>query len=513
MNIIYKHLASFQSVIFLSIIFLVFTVGGFAQQADTIKNTDSESVLASDNPILAAIDSMVATGYFESLGFNDNVIELNINGYSKDSVPTFDSTTYANRFLKINAESPFSLVYNNFVKGYVNLYAKRRKRITAKMLGMAPIYFPTFEENLDKYNMPLELKYLPIIESALNPKAKSRVGASGLWQFMYRTGKMYGLEVSSYADDRSDVYKSTDAACKYLKKLHGMYNDWNLALAAYNCGPGNVNKAIRRSGGKTSYWEIRNFLPRETRGYVPAFIAVNYIMNYASEHNIYPVKPDISCFKIDTVGVTDHLSFKQLSDYLDIPVEYLEYLNPTYKQNFIPYIGSPQTLCLPVEKIGDFLTNEKAIYAHKTEQDIKDSIAAAQNKPIAHVKGNAVVYRVKSGDVLGSIANRYHCRVSQIKDWNNLYSDRLKIGQKLYLYPKSSYAAQNKKKAQVTAQKSTGVTQDKNYVYYTVKQNDNLWDIANKFEGVSVDELIKLNKHLNFKNLKLGTKIKIKPKG
>ena len=292
-----------------------------------------------------------------------------------------------------------------------------------------------------------------------------------------------------------------------------MYNDWDLVLAAYNCGSGNINKAIRRSGGKTSYWEIRNFLPVETRGYLPAFIAVNYIMNYASEHNIYPIEPDISCFKVDTIGVSDHLSFAQISEYLDIPIEYIEFLNPAYKENFIPNVGKANTLCLPVDKVGDFLMNEKTIYALKTEQDIKDSIAVANNEMIASSsskRGNAIVYKVRSGDVLGKIAQKYHCRVSQIKDWNNLYSDRLNIGQKLYIYAKPSYAVQNKKKANVDAEKSS---HSGKYLYHIVKSGDNLWDIANKYDNVTIEQIKELNKAIDVKRLKLGTKLRIKPIG
>jgi membrane-bound lytic murein transglycosylase D len=497
----------------LTLFLLSVSLHSFAQIKDTIQveNTIQVDSILPDDPILAAIDSMVASGYFESLGFNDNPEELNTNGYAVDSIPEFDNLTYIKRFEELNANSPFTLVYNRYIKGYINLYAKRRRKTTAKMLGLAPVYFPIFEENLDKYNMPLELKYLPIIESALNPKAKSRVGAGGLWQFMYRTGKMFDLEVTSYYDERSDVYKSTDAACQYLKSLHKMYDNWNLALAAYNCGPGNVNKAIRRSGGKRTYWEIRNYLPRETRGYVPAFIAVNYVMAYASEHNIYPKTPDVSCFKVDTVTLSDHLSFAQISEYLDLPIEYIEFLNPAYKQNFIPNTSEANTLCLPSHKMGDFLTNEKTIYSLKTENDRKDSIAFAQNRPVQTVnKGNAIVYKVRSGDVLGTIANRYRCRVSQIKDWNNLHSDRLRIGQKLYLYSKSSKASPPKKKVTKVKQQ---LKSDGKYMYYTVKPGDNLWDIANKYEGVSVEQLQQLNKAINTKKLKLGTKLKIKQVG
>ncbi len=470
------------------------------------------SELTPDDPILSMIDSIMVSGYFESLGFHDNFTKSNRYKYALDSVPQFDSLTYAKRFKKLDVNSPFKLVYNGYTKAYVNLYAKRRKKITAKMLGLAPLYFPVFEASLDKYNLPLELKYLPIIESALNPKAKSQVGATGLWQFMYETGKMYGLEVTSYYDERGDLYKATDAACRYLKSLFEMYNDWDLALAAYNCGPGNVNKAIRRSGGKTSFWEIMPFLPRETSGYVPAFMAVNYVMNYAAEHNIQPVKPEFPCLKVDTVGINSQITFSQLSKALDIPIKYLEYINPTYKQNLIPANGKPNTLCLPADKIGMFLTNENKIYTQNETIDLKNEVA--QNVTVEPKRSEAIVYKVKSGDGLTKIAQKYHCRSIQIKEWNNLRNDRLNVGQVLYLYPKASYVAQIKKQEQVETQMTaTKASTDGKFVYYTVKAGDNLYRIASKFENTSVDQILKLNKGLTPKSLRQGTKIKIKPVG
>jgi membrane-bound lytic murein transglycosylase D len=489
----------------------------FVASATIFANSDTTKTkldLEDDDPILSTIDATVLSGYFESLGLNDNFTKSTKYKYSKDSVPEFDSLTYVKRFKALDANSPFNLVYNGYVKAYVNLYAKRRKKVTAKMLGLAPLYFPIFEENLDKYNLPLELKYLAIIESALNPKAKSRVGATGLWQFMYETGKMYDLNVTSYHDERSDVYKSTDAACRYLRDLYKLYNNWDLALAAYNCGPGNVNKAIRRSGGKTDFWEIMGFLPRETSGYVPAFMAVNYVMSYAAEHNIQAVKPDVSCFKVDTVGVNYQVSFAQLSEALNIPVEYLEYINPTYKHNYIPATGKANTLCLPADKMGLFLTNEETIYAQKAAKEEKAQEQITQNITVEPQRSESIVYKVKSGDGLAKIAQQYHCRTTQIKEWNNLKSDRLSVGQSLYIYPKASYAAQQKtQEVKATQMAATKATTDGKYVYYTVKPGDNLYRIATKFEGSSVDEILRLNKGLTPKSLKQGAKIKIKPLG
>jgi membrane-bound lytic murein transglycosylase D len=496
-------------------IFVMFTTSTvvFALDGDTTK-TSSNFELKPDDPVLMMIDNAMISKYFESLGIGEDMPKSSKFKYSVDSVPDFDNETYVRRMKKLDANSPFNFVYNAHVKAYINLYAKRRKKITAKMLGLAPIYFPIFEEQLDKHNLPLELKYLAIVESALNPKAKSRVGASGLWQFMYETGKMYNLNVTSYHDERNDVYKSTEAACLYLKSLYKMYNNWDLALAAYNCGPGNVNKAIRRSGGKTDFWEIMSFLPRETNGYVPAFMAVAYVMNFAAEHNIQPIKPQVNCFKVDTVMVQNHVTFAQISQALDIPMEFLEYFNPTYKQNFIPATGKGNTLCLPAEKIGLFLTNENQIYALNAVNKPKEKEALDLNIVVEPQRNQSIVYKVKSGDGLAKIAQQYHCRTTQIKEWNNLKSDRLQVGQTLHIYPKASAATQQKvqevKSSQLNAAR---VTSDQKYVYYTVKPGDTFYKIAAKFEGTSVDDILKLNKGLDPRSLKQGAKIKIKPVG
>ncbi len=488
---------------------LLWVIAGYTRNDTLVSkvNNDTGFVLSPDDPILAMIDSAVAHHYFLSLGFDDHFDSL----YSKqDTFFIIDSASVTPRMQQINQKTPFTLVYNEIVKGYINLYANKRRKITAKMLGLAPVYFPLFEEMLDKYNLPYELKYLAIVESALNPNARSRAGAVGLWQFMYRTGKMYGLQIDSYKDERSDPYKSTDAACRYLKKLYEMYGSWDLALAAYNSGPGNVNKAIRRAGGKKNFWEIRPYLPRETRGYVPAFIAVNYVMNYHKEYGIYPQKPDVVCFKYDTIMVTEAISFTHLSEILGIDKIYLEFLNPEYRFDYIPKSDKPQKLCLPVTLIGDFIANEKEIYAHRSQAEKEDSIAAAQKigKLPATTTGNAIVHKVRAGESLSVIAAKYHVRVSDLKAWNNLYSNRINIGQKLYVYGKKA-----KKSTTVQKKKSPPeTTYQGNYEYYSIQSGDNLWDIANKFEGISVDDLMELNKDIDVKRLKPGMKIRIHKK-
>ena len=315
-------------VFFLFIIFSFYN--SYAIPYTPVNDTVIKQEMIKDDPIVAMLDSLANLKFWGSYEFITDTLTLNTKKYNKDEIPEFNDSVYEKRIARLNRETPFELVYNKDVHRWIDLYAKSRRDLTSRMLGLAELYFPLFEEQLDKYDIPLEIKYLAIVESALNPSARSRAGAKGLWQFMYRTGKLYKLKVTSLVDERCDPYKSTVAACQHLSDLYDIYHDWSLVLAAYNSGAGNVNKAIRRSGNKKNYWLIQYRLPRETRGYVPAFIAVTYLMNYATEHNLYPVKPKVFNHEIDTVTVKQALSFEQISEMLSIPEDELKFLNPSF---------------------------------------------------------------------------------------------------------------------------------------------------------------------------------------
>lgn len=371
---------------------------------------------------LEEIDAIWQSAYQDRFCLTTDTSFWNIYSFEADEVPDLDTALIFARLNLLNQESPIGLEANNAVLEYIHFYASRRNKHLGKMLGQAPYYFPLFEEKLDAADLPLELKYLPIVESALNPQARSRVGATGLWQFMYPTGKMYGLKVNSYVDERMDPIRSTEAACRYLKKLHSLYNDWSLALAAYNAGPGNVNKAIRRSGGKTTYWGIRPYLPRETRGYVPAFIAVNYLMNFHEEHNIYPVESSCSWLETDTLLVDQTVRFDQVAAYTGLEVDELVWYNPTYRKGIIPE-GGGYELRLPYEKVAAYITLKDSIINYKADET-----------PEIIEEPEATVYYVRNGDVLGSIARRHGVSVRQLQSWNNLRGTLIRPGQKLYIY-------------------------------------------------------------------------------
>ncbi len=337
------------------------------------------------------------------------------------------------RLKELNARTPFNVEYNPSLESVIKRYLKNRRRTMAKLMALSDYYFPMFEQELDKHNLPLEMKYLAIVESALVPNAKSRVGATGLWQFMFSTGKIFGLDVNSYVDERSDPILATEAACKYLKSLNKSFNDWDLALAAYNSGPGNVSKAIRRSGGHTNYWNIRENLPRETAGYLPAFLATMYIFEYAEEHGFKSNGPRIPYVATDTIRVKKMISLQQVAEVINLDIKELEFLNPSYKLGIIPVVkGENYVLRLPIEAVGKFVASEDAIYAYAKAEFNK------REKPLPKFfkQSDRIRYRVRKGDYLGKIAARYGVGVSQIKRWNGLRSTKLSVGQRLTIYPK-----------------------------------------------------------------------------
>ncbi|KAB2871509.1 MAG: transglycosylase SLT domain-containing protein [Bacteroidales bacterium] len=388
-----------------------------------------------DEEINGNLDSLLNLWYVQqSVDSNSLVI-----GIESDSIGLADypDSFYIKRLQGIN--SLIDLPYNHIVKNFINVYTQRKKDQVEVMLGLTDYYFPIFEEILDQYQLPQELRFLPIIESALNPRAVSRAGATGLWQFMYGTGRMYSLTINSYVDERRDPIAASHAAARFLKDLYSIYKDWTLVIAAYNCGPGNVNKAIRRSGGKRNYWDIYYYLPRETRGYVPAFIAANYTYYYHREHNIKPQPINIPP-TTDTLMVKDMLHLRQVSEVLNIPLDLLRDLNPQYKMDIIPAKERAYILRIPLDAVGSYIDKEKEIFAYKDSiffnpknliTPSKYSSSYQYDVPPGSVR---YVYKVKEGDVLGSIAERHGVSVGQLRSWNNIRRNLIRIGQKLVIY-------------------------------------------------------------------------------
>ncbi|MEI7725170.1 MAG: LysM peptidoglycan-binding domain-containing protein [Bacteroidota bacterium] len=408
--------------------------------------------LIEDDQVVVMLDSLANLKIFEDTKFPNANQYQNWSTYSDNDIPTFSDSVYRERIAQMNDQSPFEFVYNGEVKKFIELYGVRKRKLTARILGLSQIYFPLFEEQLDKFNMPLELKYLAVIESALNPTANSPAGAKGLWQFMYGTGKVYGLKVSTYVDDRFDPYKSTIAACEHLTDLYSIYGSWSLALAAYNSGAGNVNKAIRRSGGVKNFWAIKKYLPKETASYVPAFIAASYVITYANEHKIYPVDPGILYYEVDTVTVRNPLSFDQISEMLSIPMDEVMFLNPSFKHKVIPATPeNPYKLRLRKKYIGNFINNETALYTYRTKEGLASD---AMTQLVYDTYRESELYTVRSGETVSSVAKKFHMTPSELKSLNGLKKNTIKPNKKILVYTNTS-----KSKNPVSSVTSTYVPQ------------------------------------------------------
>jgi membrane-bound lytic murein transglycosylase D len=454
------------------------------------------------------------------------------------TIAEFPDSVYKDRIGRIN--SVILLPYNNIIRSHIHVYTERKLDRFQVMLGLQDYYFPMIEDIFDYYGLPVELKYMAVIESALNPNAVSRVGATGLWQFMYSTGRMYGLTINSVVDERRDPVKATHAAARYLKDLYGIYNDWILVIAAYNCGPGNVNKAIRRSNNRKDYWEIYYRLPRETRGYIPQYVAAAYAMNYYRDHNITPVQIDLP-LAVDTVMVSQDIHLEQIAAVLGLPLEELRTMNPQYRTGLVPGKSKPSAITLPVDKLGDFIAMTDTITGYRKEQyltRVNQTSAPTQSAySPPEVKGRtAITYVVKDGDNLGYISEWYDVPLSDLRYWNNIYRNTIRVGQKLTVYVdpakvdryskinSMSFTEKQKLEGKVTAA-ATGVSvspaapapasasSDGDYEYYTVRNGDTIWDIAKKFDGVSATDILRLNNISDASRIQVGQKLRIRKKG
>ena len=470
-------------------LFLLFTASVFAQiPEDAIAKKIAEVDLFSDYDIVL-IDSLLMDTKYKSPLYETTIYIIKDAEEKDVSNIELSTKILKERLQKINTKTPFHIAYNPALEKVIKSYLKYRKRYYPALMAKAAYYFPMFEKYLDQYDIPLEMKYLAIVESALNPTAKSGVGATGLWQFTYSTGVQYKLKVSSYVDERQDPVRATIAACKYLSDLHHIFGDWDLALAAYNAGPGNVAKAIKRSGGYRNYWNIRPFLPRETASYVPAFYATMYLFEYQKEHNLVSDTPQIRHFETDTIQVKKTISFDHVSENTGISSELLQFLNPSYKLDIIPFVeGKNYVITLPRKNSFNFIENESAIYA-SAEED-----ASKREKPLPKYfeMGKRIRYKVRNGDFLGKIANRFGVRVRDIKRWNKLKNSRLKIGQRLSIYPKKLAIPKSSVKISSTKKKEKP-TKKLAFGSYILQKGDSLWSISRKFKNVSIDEIKKWN--------------------
>ncbi len=422
---------------------------------------------------------------------------------------SLDSMTIVRRFdtLRRLSEVPVYLDYRVF--RFLEVYLIEKQDKTVGILSRAPLYMPIIEEYLDRAGLPDELKYMAVIESALTPTARSRSGAVGLWQFMHYTGKLYGLKINTFIDERRDPVRSTAAAIRYMKDLYAMFDNWLLAIAAYNCGPGNVRKAIRRAGTSTDFARIYYYLPRETRGYVPAFMAAMYVMNYAGRHGLYPDSVAWTYADVDTIHIDSPLHFSAIAATLPITTAQLQTLNPIYRRDYVPAVPPHHVLTLPHSAIAAFIERKDSVYAYQRRKYYQPQqpvvLASTARAAYAPASGYRVVYyRVKEGDNLGYIADWFDCSVRSIRRWNRLRSHRIRAGQRLKIYvPRRKYQyyaainamtfSEKQRLLNVVSRTASPDRKSNCRNCYTVRPGDTLWEIANRY-NLSVRELKTMNK-------------------
>jgi membrane-bound lytic murein transglycosylase D len=495
-----------------------------AVDTDTIiiKSDNSSERIAND------LDSLVNTWYVKI------AIKNNLTEYLGDTVPMQCSdSVYEKRLHKIN--SIVYLPFNNIIRSHIEVYTIRQREKFSAVLGLRDYYFPMIEDIFDLYGLPTELKYMAVIESALNPGVVNRhSGATGLWQFMYSTGRMYGLTINSIVDERRDPVKATHAAARYIKDLYQIYNDWVLVIAAYNCGPGNVNKAIKRSGNRKDYWDIYYRLPRETRGYIPQYIAAAYAINYFAEHNIVPLPLNIPV-ATDTIMVNKDIHLAQISEVMGIPLGELHALNPQYKTGLVPGSSKPQSLTLPMNHLGDFIDLNDTIRNYKSNVYLSKATRIADPTRSSFIttdiKGKTkIIYTVQDGDNIGFIAEWYRVGLSDLRNWNNIYRNTIRVGQKLVVYvdpSKADYYSKINTMSFAEKQASLGKTivslspapvtmlpeeSDGEFITYTVRNGDTIWDIVKMFDSVTTTQVLTLNNISDPGKIKVGQKLKIRKK-
>ena len=437
------------------------------------------------------------------------------DNFNMDSVrytTNLPDTVLIGRLQRMN--SFITLPYNETVKNCMILYSERMPKKMCNMLGLSKYYMPIFEETFRKYDLPLELKYLSIIESALNPNAVSRVGATGMWQFMYATAKGYGLEIDSFVDERRDPFKSVDAAARYLRDAYHIFGDWSLAISSYNCGSGNVNKAIKRAGGRRDFWDIYPYLPKETRGYVPLMVGAMYAINYAKEYGLEATPIQLP-ERVDTFKIRKNLHFRQISEVIGIPLSDLRDMNPQYYKDIIPGNQGEYILRLPFYYSSDFLEMQDSIYKYKTNEIFASSVdvnrpsrSSSYGSTSSSTTTQWKYYKVKRGDSLGKIASRNHVSINQLKSWNGLRGNTIREGQRLKV-GRTTVSSGSSVRSSGGSSSGTSSSNTSSTVY-TVKRGDTLTKIAARYPGVTANDIMRYNNCSE--NIRPGMKLKIPKK-